>query len=162
MYCPSQAGSADVRPEAVRPAVWQLAAVKNVKNRCFLAFFCGFLRARCGQVLWLRGLVHTSLETYGHDHSKIIFSCYIPWSARICQLFKVIWVKIGQKPDVFDRFSAARHGRSVGPTDQPIISLEPAWPVDLFGSKTFGPCICNYLQLWPFKVTWVKIMSFYG
>ena len=48
VFCsPSQAGSADVRPEAVGPAVWPAAAVKGRENRqksLFLRIFGGLVR----------------------------------------------------------------------------------------------------------------------
>jgi hypothetical protein len=48
LFCrPSQAGSADVRPEAVGPAVWPTAAVKGRENRqksLFLRIFTGLVR----------------------------------------------------------------------------------------------------------------------
>ena len=98
MYCPFKAGSADVRPEALRPAVWQLAAVKNVKI-CFLwGFFCGFLQAQCGRVAWLRGLIHTFLDTYGQDHSKKIFLLLYSLISPYLPAFQ---------SDVLDRFWSA-------------------------------------------------------
>ena len=45
IYCPSQAGSADVRPESVRSAVCRLATTKNVKNQPFSTFLRIFARA---------------------------------------------------------------------------------------------------------------------
>ncbi len=46
---------------------------------------------------------------------------------------------LGQNRPKNSRFPACRHGRSGGPTGQPIISLKPAWSVDSFDWKTFGP-----------------------